>query len=237
LKGRRIYMQTAVYRKVAASTWTKELHTSASDTDKSGASMPTSTCATHPVSPELFYPLVTVEEMETWSHWLPTSVCFERTPVLSLSLVLSILTKLNAPPEVLEEFHWTWKLELFEAYEVRTPVRRDARDPLLLGRLGEQWYRIALWGESLLPLEEIKSLVQESLRIRVRAARWRFLLSIGGTLIGLILGWWLGQVSNDANPLSMSLFFGVLGLFFAWFPTFLYTPENQQHDFLDRYRC
>jgi hypothetical protein len=230
-------MQTEVYRKSATSTWAKALHSSEPAVDGSDDDLPMSTCAAQPVSPELFYPLATVQEMETWKHWLPTSIFFERTPVLSLSIVLSMLTKLNAPPEVLEEFHWTWKLELFEAYEVRTPIRRDARDPLLLGRLGGHWYRIALWGESLLPLDQIKALVQESLRIRGRAARWRLLLSIGGTLIGLMLGWWLGQVSQDANPLSMSLFFGILGLFFAWFPTFLYTPENQQHDFLDRYRC
>jgi hypothetical protein len=230
-------MQTMVYRKIGISPLAKELYTSNYATGASPAEVPRSARATNPLSPELFYPLVTAPEMETWTHWLPTAIGFERTPVLSPSLVLSTLAKLNAPPEVLEEFHWSWNVELFDAYEVRTPIRRDARDPLLLGRMGGQWYRMALWGESLLPLEEITALVQRSLQIRARAARWRLVLSSGGATIGLALGWWLGALSHEGNPLSMSLFFGLLGLFFAWFPTFLYTPENQQHDFLDGYRC
>jgi hypothetical protein len=189
------------------------------------------------LSPELFYPRVTAPEWKTWTYWLPTAITFERTLGLPPSSVLSTLARPHAPPEVLEEFHWSWKVELFDAYEVRTPVRRDVRDPLLLGRLGGQWYRMALWGESIRPFEEITALVQQSLAIRTRAARWRLALSIGGALSGLMLGWWMGTPSPAGNPLSMGLFCGLLGLFLGWFPTALHSPENKQHDFLDRYRC
>jgi hypothetical protein len=85
--------------------------------------------------------------MVTWTHWLPTAIVFERTGALSPAEMTQTLSSLQAPPAVLEELDWTWTMDLFEAYAVRTPVRRDARDPLLLGRLGGQWYRLALWGK------------------------------------------------------------------------------------------
>lgn len=223
-------MEAMVYRKSAASSW--------SDTpgDRSSASAPASARETSPLSPELFYPLVTEQERATWTHWLPTSSVFDRTRVLSASEVIRTLTRLRAPSEVLEEFHWTWKLELFEAYEVRTPVRRDARDPLLLGRVGGQWYRVALWGESLLPLEKITALVQQSLAIRARAARRRLWLGLGGTVPGLALVLWLGYLLWAGQPVGTGLLLTFLLFFFAWLPMLVYTPENCQHDFLDRYR-
>src|SRR5215831_12503142 len=85
--------------------------------------------------PRSFFPVVTEEEMVTWTHWLPTCLVFDCTSVHAPMDVISTLTQLKAPPEVLEEFHWSWKLGLFESYEIRTPVRTDARDPLLLGRV------------------------------------------------------------------------------------------------------
>ena len=139
--------------------------------------------------------------------------------------VISTLTQLQAPPEVLEEFHWSWKLGLFESYEIRTPVRADARDPLLLGRVGEQRYRMALWGESLLPLEQITTLVQQ---------RWT---ALGGAVFGLAIGILWAWLSPVTQPIGVSFLFAFVGFFLAWLPTFLYTPENRQHDFLDRYRC
>jgi len=161
---------------------------------------------------------------------------FDRTRVLSPSEVTRALAKLKAPPEVLEEFHWTWNMDLFEAYAVRTPVRRDARDPLLLGRLGKEWYRLALWGESVLPLEEITALVHQSLTLRARAARRRVWLGLGGTLPGLALISWLGYLLWDGQPVGTGLLLTFLIFFFAWLPMLVYTPENCQHDFLDRYR-
>jgi hypothetical protein len=230
-------MQTVVYRKIATSDWTRELHAGTEAGKRSPAGMPASARDTCPLSPELFYPVVTEPEMVTWTHWLPTAIVFDRSRLLSPLEVISTLTKLNAPPEVLEEFHWSWKMGLFEAYEVRTPVRRDARDPLLLGRLGGQPYRLALWGESLLPQEEITALVQKSLAIKARAARCRTGLTLGGTLLGFALGVCLGYLSEEGQPLAVGVFFALLSFFFAWFPLFLYSPENRQHDFLDRYRC
>ena len=230
-------MEALVYRKSAASSWTEELDARSTPDDRSSASVPASTRETSPLSPELFYPLVTEQERVTWTHWLPTSIVFDRARALSPSGVVNALTRLKAPPEVLEEFHWTWNMNLFEAYEVRTPVRRDARDPLLLGRLGGQWYRLALWGESLLPLEEITALVQQSLAIRARAARRRIWLGLGGTLPGLALVLWLGYMLWEGEPVGTGLLLTFLIFFFAWLPMLVYTPENCQHDFLDRYRC
>jgi hypothetical protein len=179
---------------------------------------------------------VTTQEMVTWLHWLPTSLVFNCTQELSYLELSSTLRKLNAPPEVLEELDWSWKMELFDTYEVRTPVRIDARDPLLLGRLGKQPYRIALWGESLRPQEEITALVQQSLAIRTRAARWQTRLTLGGALLGFALGLWLGHMAPDSKPIVTGFMFALLGIFFGTLPMLLYTPENRQHDFLDCYR-
>ena len=224
-------METVIYRKVEDSMGTKDLHTC------SVSSLPETVQEARPLSPELFYPLVSGPEMVTWTHWLPTTIAFERTPTLSHAEVIRALTQLNAPPAVLEEFHWSWKMGLFETYEVRTPLRRDLRDPLLLGRLGTQHYRIALWGESLRPLEEITTLVQQSLALRSRAVGWRVWLACGGALLGFILGAWLGnQPSYEGEPLGSGLVFAFLGLLFAVLLSFLRTPENCQQDFLDRYR-
>jgi hypothetical protein len=128
-------------------------------------------------------------------------------------------------------------MELFDAYEIRTPQRRDLRDPLLLGRRGRERYGIALWGESLRPWEEITALVQESLSIRQRAARRRTWSMIGGTLGGLLFGLGIGSWSGyGGDPVATGLVCALVGLFFAWTIAQVSPPEQQQHDFLDRYR-
>jgi len=229
-------MDNIVYRKIDTGPWSKALQTTPSTGDQSSTSASASRGELSPLSAELFYPLVTAPEMETWVHWLPTAIVLQRSQDLAPEVELGLLTTLEAPPGVLEEFHWSWKIGLFEAYEMRTPVRRDARDPLLLGIQSGQRYRIALWGESLMPLEKITALVQQSLVIKARAARWRLGLSISGVLVGLLLGWWLGFLTGEEKPHASIVFFAMLGLFVAWFPTVLYTPENRQHDFLDQHR-
>jgi hypothetical protein len=229
-------MEARVYRKNMARSGTEGLHAHCTPHDRRGSGVPASAHETSPLSPALFYPLVTAQEMVTWTHWLPTSIIFERAWTLSPAWVTSALTRLKAPAEVLEEFHWTWTMELFEAYEVRTPVRRDARDPLLLGRFGGQWYRLALWGESVLPLEEITTLVHQSLAIRARAAKRRVWLGLGGTLPGLALLVWLGSPLGEGQPLGTSLLVTWVIVFFACRLMRMKTPENCQHDFLDRYR-
>jgi hypothetical protein len=126
---------------------------------------------------------------------------------------------------------------LFEAYELRTPTRRDLHDPLLIGRQGSDRYRIALWGESLRPLEEIHELVQQSLAIRRQAARWRLGAMAGGPLVGLSLGLLIGSASSYLGaPVETGLAYSVFGLILTWIPAQAYTPENRQQDFLDRYR-
>ena len=226
-------METVIYRKSTDGRWANAPGSGGRET----SSEPESIRDARPLAPELFYPLVRVQEMVTWTHWLPTMLTFDRPTGASPADVVRALTKLEAPPEVLEELHWSWKMGLFETYEVRTPVRRDFRDPVLLGRLGQQRYRIALWGESLRPLEEITTLVQHSLVLKARAAQRRGWFVLGGALLGLGFGVWTGsQPSFEGEPLGTGLVFALLGVFFAWLPTFLYTPENRQHDFLDRYR-
>jgi hypothetical protein len=229
-------METVVYRKIETNAWTKEQHTGGDLHSLSSASVPASAREAMPCSPALFYPVVMEQEMVTWTHWLPTGLVFDCTQDLTYLELVGALRTLNAPPEVLEELDWSWKMELFDTYEVRTPVRRDVRDPLLLGRLGEQPYRIALWGESLRPQEEITALVQRSLAIRTHAARWQARLALGGALLGFALGLWLGHLAPDTKPLVTGFMFALLGVFFGCLPMLLYTPENRQHDFLDRYR-
>jgi hypothetical protein len=228
-------METIMYRKIEEHPRMQELHTS--ERTSSTAGTPDAVRDTGPLSLDLFFPVVTEEEMVTWTHWLPTCMVFDCASVHAPADVISTLTQLKAPPEVLEEFHWSWKLGLFESYEIRTPVRTDARDPLLLGRVGEQRYRLALWGESLLPLEQITTLVQQSLALRTRVEKRKGWTALGGALFGLAIGllWvWLSPVTQ---PIGISFLFAFVGFFLAWLPTFLYTPENRQHDFLDRYRC
>ena len=63
----------------------------------------------------------------------------------------------------------------------------------MLGRLGAQYYRIALWGESLRPLEEINTLVQQSLTLRARAVKWLKTCMVSGAAMGSILGLWAAE--------------------------------------------
>src|SRR5262249_52686563 len=160
-----------------------------------------------------------------------------RTGALSPSEMTHTLTRLKAPPEALEDFTWNWRRDLFEAYTVRTPVRRDARDPLLLGRGGGSASQPALGGESVRRLEEITALVHESLALRARVARWRVWLGLGGTLAGLALIAWVGSRLGEDHPFGTSLAVTWGSMLLACLWMLLKTPENCQHDFLDRYRC
>jgi hypothetical protein len=80
------------------------------------------------------------------------------------------------------------------------------------------------------------ALVQESLVIRAHAAKRRVWLGIGGTIPGLALASWLSYLLWDGQPVGTGLLLTFLLFFFAWLPMLVYTPENCQHDFLDRYR-
>jgi hypothetical protein len=228
-------METILYRKVEEHAWMQKLH--ADECTRNQSDMPGAAHEPEPLSLDLFFPVVTEEEMVTWTHWLPTCLVFDCASVHTPTDVIRTLTQLKAPPEVLEEFHWSWKLGLFESYEIRTPVRNDARDPLLLGRAGEQHYRLALWGESLLPLEQITTLVQQSLALRTRVEKRKGWIAFGGAVFGLAIGALWAWLSPVTQPIGISFLFAFVGFFLAWLPTFLYTPENRQHDFLDRYRC
>jgi hypothetical protein len=187
--------------------------------------------------PGMFYPAASDAELSIWTHWLPTSLVFPRVDSKVPCKLDDALEQLHAPCDVLEECRWSCALELFDSYEIRTPQRRDLRDPLLLGRCGSQRYRVALWGESLRPFEDITALVQESLGHRKRAARWRELIMSGGMLLGLALGLWLGsQPSYEGSQIGAGLMFAFLGLLFTGVLTQAYAPETRQQRFLDRYR-
>jgi hypothetical protein len=190
------------------------------------------------LTPALFYPVVSEREAEMWRHWLPTTFFYLDSQPSFQQDVIGRLQQLQAPSEVIEEFQWASTLDLFEAYEIRTPERRDLRDPLLVGRHGQRCYRLALWGESLRPLEEVSALVEQSLALRARVAKWRTVVISTGALLGAGLGLWLGSQSpTPGNLVEMSLFPAIMVGLMSWLPYLAYSPVRQQQDFLDRYRC
>jgi hypothetical protein len=229
-------METIVYRTIEDSQRTRCLGSDDSAAGNHASGSLESGRPSPPLSPAIFYPVVSAEEMTMWSYWLPTTITFETAYVTFPSVIISRLNRLHAPVQVLEEFHWAYKMGLFEAYEVMTPERQDLRDPLLLGRVGSQRYRMALWGESLRPMAEISDLVQQSLTFRRRLTRWQRGALAGSTLFGIGFGWWMSSQGAFEGSRLMSGFIWALICFgFAWLP-FLYTPASRQQDFLDRYR-
>jgi hypothetical protein len=229
-------METIVYRTIENSPRTSLLGSESSAASDHSSDLLGSTQSSPPLSPALFYPVVSAEEMTMWSYWLPTTITFETTHVTFPSVILSRLNRLHAPPVVLEEFQWAQKMGLFEAYEVMTPERQDLRDPLLLGRVGDQRYRIALWGESLRPVAEIANIVQQSLAVRRRFVRWQKGVIAVSTLFGLGFGWWMSsQGAFEGSRVMSGFIWALICSCFAWLP-FLYTPASRQQDFLDRYR-
>ena len=187
-----------------------------------------------PLPPELFYPVVTDEERAMWEHWLPSSVVFNSTTHYAIS---KELVRLQAPKDVFTEYQWSRDVEMFDEYEIRSPARKDARDPLLLGKSGGKWHRIALWGESLLSLIEIAHLVQESLVVKARAEKRRLIVGLSGTTPSAALAFYFfyllcqGQTSGIVGLLLALIVSG-----FSWALSLVYSPLNAQHDFLDRYR-
>jgi hypothetical protein len=229
-------METIVYRTIENSPRSTFLESENSAAHDHASEPLEATQSSPPLSPALFYPVVSAAEMTMWSYWLPTTITFETPHVTFPSIILSRLNRLHAPPPVLEEFQWAHKMDLFEAYEVMTPERQDLRDPLLLGRVGDQRYRIALWGESLRPLEEIANIVQQSLAVRRRFARWQRGVIAVSTLFGVGFGWWMSsQGAFEGSRIASGFIWALICSCFAWLP-FLYTPASRQQDFLDRYR-
>jgi len=231
-------METMVYRKDALASLTAE-----NGADRAHRSMQDpAVCEVRDAytawHPEIFYPLISKEEEAVWTHWLPTTLTYNQISAGFPYGVVRTLTQLNAPQEVLEEFRWSCKMDLFETYEIRTPERQDQRDPLLIGQYEGKRYRMALWGESLRPLPEITALVEKSLALRDRTAWWHKRILAGGTLFGLALGLYLGsQPSFEGEPMRLGMSLALFGLAFTWLCTWCYTPENRQQTFLDRFRC
>lgn len=186
-----------------------------------------------PISPGLIYPEVGEEEMAMWMHWLPTEYSYNAAATYAIKTTLQ---KLHAPLAVMDEYEFAARLG-FHEFAMRSPVRKDARDPLLLGRIGKIWYRIALWGESLLRLEQIRALVDESLVIRDCIARRWSLTRWFGSLFGFLpaIFTFVLLVSGDGDA-GRWFVLSVAISSFTWVPTLVFSPENAQHNFLDRYR-
>ncbi len=122
-------METVVYRKdegTLGATGSGTVTTGHCISDSGLPEAPLETCALHP---ELFYPLLFEREFDVWAHWLPTASVFSRVNRTFPSDLTNMLTRLHAPPEVLEELRWSCLMELFDAYEIRMPQRRAIRDP------------------------------------------------------------------------------------------------------------
>ena len=103
--------------------------------------------AVGPLSPDMFYPKVSAQEGRMWEHWLPTSNVFDRRLHARPGKIIHRLRVLDAPPEVIREFNWSWRMNLFTVYQIRTP-ERPGKDPVLLGLAEgeERFSRIAAWG-------------------------------------------------------------------------------------------
>jgi hypothetical protein len=231
-------METMVYRKgsaasLAAKNGTHRVQSVMKDAISSGATE--ELMGWHP---EIFYPVISKEEEDIWTHWLPTTLTYNQVSAGFPYGIMHTLTQLKAPQEVLDEFAWAYKMDLFETYDIKTPERQDQKDPLLIGQHEGKRYRIALWGESLRPVAEITELVAKSLALRDRTAWWQKRIIAGGTLCGLGLGLYLGsQPSFEGDPISLGFALALFGLASTWLCTWCYTPENRQQTFLDRYRC
>jgi len=230
-------METVIYRTHQRMPLVTERSSHAMPDVFHQAELPESLQETGELSPAMFYPRISEAELTMWTHWLPTAFVFKCGSQASRKACMHKLERLSAPQEVMEECQWAWNMDLFEAYELRTPERRDLRDPLVLGRIGTQRYRIALWGESLRPLEEISALVEHSLAIRQRATHWQLWTTVGGALLGLSLGLWVAaQTPYEGYQFGITLVSTILGSGLGGFPFQVHTPENRQQQFLDRYR-
>lgn len=230
-------METVVYRKLRRMPLGTETARNTTAGVLAQAELPESLQETGGLHPAMFYPRISEDELTMWTHWLPTAFVFRGGSQALRQAFCNRLNRLGAPAEVVEECQWAWNMDVFEAYELRTPERRDLRDPLVLGRIGAQRYRMALWGESLRPLEEITMLVQQSLVIRQRARHWQLCTTVGGAMLGLGLGLWAAaQTPYGGYQFGIALVSTILGSGIGGVPFQLYTAENRQQQFLDRYR-
>ena len=64
-------METIVYRKIDTSPWIQALHTSESASSPHTTAMADSGRETGPLPLDLLFPVVTAEEMVTWTHLAP----------------------------------------------------------------------------------------------------------------------------------------------------------------------
>jgi hypothetical protein len=186
--------------------------------------------------PEIFYPLISEDEMAVWTLWLPTTLTYHRDSHWFPSQLISALMQLKAPQDVLETCKWACKMDFFETFEIKTRKHQDRTAPLLIGQKNGKHYRIARWGDNMRPFAEIRTIVASSRTLKERTTWGHHCLIACGTLLGLGLGWWLAsQPSFIGNPGQLSLSLALLGLSSTWLYTRANTPEQRQQTFLNRF--
>ncbi len=112
------------------------------------------------------YHEITPEEMNIWKIWLPSQYTGNELLIYSFDQI---------PAAVLTAWEAAKAIGVFHPFTIRTPETRKAQDPILIGYLKDVPFLIARWGESLRPLEEIKEIVEKSLRFRFKFRSKKFL--------------------------------------------------------------
>ena len=104
---------------------------------------------------DLTYPRLTQDEASVWEKFLPRIYGGHQIGVKNYSFD-------EIPLEVLQEWKHAKDLKIFDRIFIRTPEKEIYPDPILLGWIdgGKDFWLIARWGESLLPFNEIRSLVE-----------------------------------------------------------------------------
>ena len=186
--------------------------------------------------PEIFYPLISEEEMTVWTLWLPATLTYHRSSHWFPSPLISALMQLKAPQDILETCRWACNMDFFETFAIKTRKHQGKTASLLIGQKDGKSYRIARWGNNVRPFAEIRTIVASS-RILKDRTTWRHHCLIAcGTLLGLGLGGWLAsQPLFVGNPSHLSLSLALLGLSSTWLYTRAYTPEQRQQAFLNRF--
>ena len=157
---------------------------------------------------EMLYVPISKEQMKIWKVWLPTRYTEKRFSEYSFDQI---------PQEALEELTWCKRLSLFDTFEIRTPEKEKAQDPVLIAWLVDIPYLIARWGESLMPFKKIEEIVKKSEMIRKRENYVLRLVLCLTVILALLFFWFLPQIFGvEKSGIVFEIFFTLLaGGFFG----------------------